>query len=99
MFKSHTRRRGVSVVRSGYTNDRFSSGNKNFFTPIGRISSNIPEYTSTIETVVIQQTVPQSVDCTDIVNEYNLLKNELNALKTLFSNPSTEISTVLSALQ
>lgn len=99
MFKNGTRRRGGGGARSGYSNDRFSAGTINYFTPIGRISSNVPAYTNTIETVVIQQATPEPVDCTEIVDEYNLLKNELTALKTLFSNTSTEITTVLSGLQ
>ena len=102
MFKNHTRRKGGGVSRSTYTPDRFSAGNKNFFTPLNRISQSVTQYTNTIETISpIYIEVPQSnpPDCTEIVNEYNLIKSELIALRTLFSNPSTEIDTVLENLQ
>ena len=98
MFKNQTRRKGNVAFRSTYTPERFSSGNKNYFIPINRISSNVVEYTNTIETVP-PINIGTEADCSLILNEYNLIKSELNDLKTLFSNSSTEISTVLSGLQ
>ena len=98
MFNAGSRRR-AACSRSTMTHGRFAAGNKNYFTPVNQISSNIPQYTQTINTVTIYQPAPvEPVDCTAITNEYNLLKNELTSLKNLFSNTGTTIDDVLSGL-
>ena len=95
MFNSQSRRRGNTG--SSFSTGTLSVGSGSYFTPINRISSTVVQYASTIETIPLATI--QKVDCTSIVNEYNLIKSELNELKKLFSDPNTNISAVLSGLQ
>lgn len=75
---------------------------RSFFAPANPTSLNVPQYRDTIETVELNTTTTsgggETVDCTDIVAEYNLLKTELTDLKNLFSLNETTIAEVLAGL-
>ena len=95
MFKNTSRRKRTAVLGiSSFANERYSAKTKNYFTSSNPITLSVPTYASQITT---GGSLVAPVDCTDIRNEYNQLRNEMLFFKGLFTSVSS-FNMVINAL-
>jgi hypothetical protein len=106
MFRNVSRRKGAGRL---YTDRslRYAAGNKNYYEGANAISRTIPEIAATIQTagttrdIIFQAPVVEApeVDCTEILEIYNTVKQHLESVRDVFSSKYKPVATVIGELQ
>lgn len=101
MFRNTARRRGAGRIFTDRAL-RYAAGTKNYFEGTNAISRTVPVYADTIQTSGTTTTIrvdPPQVDCAEIIEIYNTVKQQMEAIRDVFSSKYKPVATVISELK